>query len=60
MTPPPGLGAADYTGAVQFAPADITPALHRLTGWSIDNGNALDDLRILRPSLEEVYLQLTS
>ncbi|HET9650443.1 MAG TPA: ABC transporter ATP-binding protein [Microlunatus sp.] len=60
VTPPPGMGAADNTGAVQFAPADLTPALHRLTGWAIDNGVTLDDLRILRPSLEEVYLQLTS
>jgi hypothetical protein len=54
------MGASDNTGAVQFAPADLTPALHRLTGWAIDNGVTLDDLRILRPSLEEVYLQLTS
>jgi ABC-2 type transport system ATP-binding protein len=60
VTPPPGMGAADDTGAVQFEPADLTAALHRLTGWSIDNGVTLDDLRILRPSLEEVYLQLTS
>jgi ABC-2 type transport system ATP-binding protein len=60
VSPPPGMGAADDTGAVQFAPADLTPALHRLTGWAIDNGVTLDDLRILRPSLEEVYLQLTS
>jgi ABC-2 type transport system ATP-binding protein len=60
VTPPPGMGAADTIGAVQFAPADLTSALHRLTGWAIDNGVTLDDLRILRPSLEEVYLQLTS
>jgi len=60
VAPPPGMCAADDTGAVQFAPADLTAALHRLTGWSIDNGITLDDLRILRPSLEEVYLQLTS
>ena len=61
VTPPPGMGiAADDTGAVQFAPEDLTLALHRLTGWAIDNGVTLDDLRILRPSLEEVYLQLTS
>ncbi len=60
VAPPPGMGVAIDTGAVQFAPADLTAALHRLTGWSIDNGVPLDDLRILRPSLEEVYLQLTS
>ena len=60
VTPPPGMGAADDTGAVRFAPTDLTAALHRLTGWAIDNGVTLDDLRIQRPSLEEVYLQLTS
>ena len=54
------MGAADDTGMVQFAPADLTAALHRLTGWAIDNGVTLDDLRIQRPSLEEVYLHLTS
>ena len=60
VSPPPGLGADDETGAVRFAPADLTAALHRLTGWAIDNGVTLEDLRIQRPSLEEVYLQLTS
>ncbi len=61
VTPPPDMGSApDDTGAVQFAPADLTAALHRLTGWAIDNGVTLEDLRILRPSLEEVYLHLTS
>jgi ABC-2 type transport system ATP-binding protein len=46
-------------GWVEMAPDDITTALHRLTGWAIERGHHLDDLEILRPSLEDVYLQLT-
>jgi ABC-2 type transport system ATP-binding protein len=34
--------------------------LHTLTGWSIDRGVALDGLTVARPSLEDVYLELTA
>ena len=34
-------------------------ALHRLTGWALDNGITLDGLEVTRPSLEDVYLSLT-
>jgi ABC-2 type transport system ATP-binding protein len=37
-----------------------TEALHRLTGWAIDAGTELQDLSVGRPSLEDVYLALTS
>ncbi len=47
-------------GWVEIAPENLTAALHRLTGWAIEHGFDLDDLHILRPSLEDVYLQLTS
>jgi ABC-2 type transport system ATP-binding protein len=40
-------------------PDDLTAALHRLTGWALDNGVDLDGLSVSRPSLEDVYLQLT-
>jgi ABC-2 type transport system ATP-binding protein len=33
--------------------------LHQLTGWALDNGIALDQLTVERPSLEDVYLELT-
>jgi ABC-2 type transport system ATP-binding protein len=46
-------------GWVEFAPENVTAALHRLTGWAIEHGFDLDDLQVLRPSLEDVYLQLT-
>ena len=39
--------------------ADPVRDLHRLTGWALDNGIALDGLEVTRPSLEDVYLSLT-
>jgi ABC-2 type transport system ATP-binding protein len=35
-----------------------TPVLHRLTAWALDRGIELEDLRVARPSLEDVYLAL--
>jgi ABC-2 type transport system ATP-binding protein len=37
-----------------------TQALHRLTDWAITRGIALTGLTVQRPSLEDVYLELTS
>jgi ABC-2 type transport system ATP-binding protein len=34
--------------------------LHRLTGWSLDQGVDLTSLTVTRPNLEDVYLALTS
>src|SRR5262249_43697231 len=46
-------------GFLELAPADLTRALHRLTGWALDHHVSLEDLTVVRPSLEDVYLQLT-
>jgi ABC-2 type transport system ATP-binding protein len=60
-TPPEDLaGPADQDGFTEFAPADLTSALHRLTGWAIDNKVSLDGLVVTRQSLEDVYLALTN
>jgi ABC-2 type transport system ATP-binding protein len=40
--------------------ADAVPALHELTGWALSRGVSLPDLTVSRPSLEDIYLQLTS
>jgi ABC-2 type transport system ATP-binding protein len=59
-TLPAGMQAEPTTdGRVELAPENLTTTLHRLTGWAIEHGFELDDLQILRPSLEDVYLQLT-
>ena len=44
---------------VQLEPVAVTETLHRLTGWALDSGVELDSLSIVRPTLEDVYLQLT-
>jgi ABC-2 type transport system ATP-binding protein len=46
-------------GLVEFSPDDLAAGLHRLTGWALENGVSLDSLQILRPTLEDVYLELT-
>jgi ABC-2 type transport system ATP-binding protein len=39
---------------------DPTALLNRLTGEALERGEQLEDLSVTRPSLEDVYLQLTS
>jgi len=52
-------GVADPSGFTTVTSADPVRDLHRLTGWALDNGIALDGLEVTRPSLEDVYLSLT-
>jgi ABC-2 type transport system ATP-binding protein len=60
-TPPADLlGEPDGDGYVRFAADDLTRSLHRLTGWAVEAGIQLDDLQIVRPSLEDTYLRLIS
>ena len=60
-TPPAGLaGPTAADGFTEFSPDDVTTALHRLTGWALDHQISLDGLEVSRPSLEDVYLSLTS
>jgi ABC-2 type transport system ATP-binding protein len=59
-SPPDGLTwtpAAD--GFTEIASADVVADLHRLTGWALTNAITLDGLEVTRPTLEDVYLQLT-
>src|SRR3954452_20280258 len=39
---------------------DPTELLHRLTGEALDRGERLEGLSVARPSLEDVYLELTA
>jgi len=60
VTPPPGLaGPTEPDGFTEFAPDDVTLALHQLTGWALEQRVSLDGLEVTRPSLEDVYLSLT-
>ncbi len=59
--PPTGLaGAPGADGFTEFVSDDVVRDLHRLTGWALDGGIGLDGLEVIRPSLEDVYLSLTS
>ncbi|HEX6230357.1 MAG TPA: ABC transporter ATP-binding protein [Actinomycetota bacterium] len=46
-------------GTVELLVADPTRALHALTGWAIERGVSLEGLEVTRPTLEDVYLDLT-
>ena len=60
IAPPPAFsGEQTVDGFVEFEPDDLTQALHGLTGWAIEHGVTLNELTIERPTLEDVYLQLT-
>ena len=51
--------AADEHGFVTISTPAPTDTLHRLTGWALESGRELADLSVSRPSLEDVYLELT-
>jgi ABC-2 type transport system ATP-binding protein len=55
----PVSGAALRDGLVQLEADSPTRALHELTTWAIGKGVELERLQITRPSLEDVYLELT-
>jgi ABC-2 type transport system ATP-binding protein len=45
---------------VEHVTDDPTALLHELTGDALARGERLEDLEVTRPSLEEVYLELTA
>ena len=69
--PPPGDGSRyGHGSAPDAAPApdsgrefhtlEPTAFVHRLTGWALSAGIALEDFSVARPSLEDTYLALTT
>jgi ABC-2 type transport system ATP-binding protein len=46
-------------GRLELAAENLTATLYRLTGWAVEHGVDIDDLTIVRPTLEDVYLELT-
>jgi ABC-2 type transport system ATP-binding protein len=47
-------------GRLEITVAQPVSVLHQLTGWAIEQHVELEGLEVLRPSLEDVYLELTS
>ncbi|MGA2014316.1 MAG: ABC transporter ATP-binding protein [Solirubrobacteraceae bacterium] len=71
FSPPQGTTAADLpaaiTGRLEEQPdgrlllpsTSVASDLHAIAGWAVDHGLELDDIEVHRPTLEDVYLQLT-
>ena len=47
------------SGEVTVEAPTPTAMLHDITGWALECGLELEDLSVTRPSLEDVYLELT-
>jgi len=57
---PPQLGQVpDGDGVLRLSTDQPSRAAHELTGWALDHGVELDVFEVTRPSLEDVYLELT-
>ena len=55
-----GSDLEDRDGLVELATATPTATLHALTGWATARGVELPGLTVTRPSLEDMFLTLTS
>ncbi len=55
----PLAASAVIGGTVEVKSDDPTHDLHVLTGWAVDGGRTLDGLTVSRPTLEDIYLDLT-
>ena len=55
----PLTASAVIGGTVEVLSDDPTHDLHVLTGWAVNAGHTLDGLTVTRPSLEDIYLDLT-
>ena len=60
-TPPPAIlgDAREVAGRLTLETADPMRLLNGLTSWAISEGVELEDLSVMKPSLEEIYLELT-
>ncbi len=47
-------------GSLRLPSTSVITDLHLLSGWALDHDLELDDLEVTRPTLEDVYLQLTT
>ena len=56
---PIGGAVVAETGSIELRSDDPTNDLHTITGWALENNIELVDLSVRRPSLEDVYLELT-
>jgi ABC-2 type transport system ATP-binding protein len=45
--------------SVELETRDPTRTLFELTSWAVQSGVSLEGLQVTRPSLEDVYLEIT-
>ena len=60
---PPALAERvqrDQDGALSLPSTAVTSDVHMLSGWALEREIELDALEVSRPTLEDVYLQLTT
>jgi ABC-2 type transport system ATP-binding protein len=57
---PPFSLDAGANGMVEMRTTEPTKTLHELTSWAVERGMQLDGLEVRRPSLEDVFLELTA
>jgi ABC-2 type transport system ATP-binding protein len=57
--PGEAAGAATANGAISFSTDSPVRTLNELTEWALGRGVDLEGLEVRRPSLEDVYLELT-
>jgi ABC-2 type transport system ATP-binding protein len=59
---PPGIAAqvTPEDGGFRYRVEDPARFLHDLTGWALESGVRLEGLAVSRPTLEDVYLELTA
>jgi ABC-2 type transport system ATP-binding protein len=61
VAPPPQLDiTAKVKNAFEVRTTKVTQDLYDLTSWALSTGVDLEDLRVERPTLEDVYLELTA
>jgi ABC-2 type transport system ATP-binding protein len=53
-------GVTREAGGFRYQAEDPTRFLHDLTGWALENSVTLEGLDVSRPTLEDVYLKLTT
>jgi ABC-2 type transport system ATP-binding protein len=59
--PPPGHPDAQQPdGSFELRVDDPTAALHEITSWAVEHGFTFEALDASRPSLEDVYIELTA
>jgi ABC-2 type transport system ATP-binding protein len=51
--------ARQVAGRFELATTEPTHVLHDLASWAVSRGIELEGLEVLRPSLEDIYLELT-